>query len=676
MDVKERIESLKKIINHHRYLYHVLDKQEISDSALDSLKHELYLLEQKHPQLITSDSPTQRVEGIPLSIFKKYEHLIPMLSIEDIFSVEELNAWQEYLKRITPSADFEYFSELKIDGFAISLIYEKGIFVKGSTRGNGKIGEDVTQNLKTIESIPLKLSLHKNVDPAIEKHLKEIIKNGVIEIRGEVYMEKNAFEKFNKELEKKGEKTYANPRNLSAGSIRQLNSKVAASRPLKFLAYDIVTDIGQKTHFQEHQVLPGLGFITDPGKKCRNLDEIVNYWRETARKREMLAFQIDGIVINVNDNSLFEKLGKAGKGFRGIRAFKFSPKQATTRILDIKVQIGRTGAITPVAYLKPVEVGGTMVSRATLHNEDEIKRLGVKIGDTVIIERAGDVIPAVAKTMKELRSGEEKEFHFPKECPVCKTKLIKPKEEAVWRCPNKNCSAVKREFFYHFTSKKAFDINGLGPKIIDKLMDENLISSASDIFLLKEGDLVPLERFAEKSAKNLQKAIEKAKEIPLPRFILSLGIRHVGQETALDLASCFNSIERIEKSSKMELEEINDIGPKVSESISEWFSQKENKEFVENLLKAGVKIIPVKETRKELSGKTFILTGTLESMSREQAKDIVRSLGGKTSESVSKNIDYLVAGENPGSKTEKARRINVKIISEKEFKNILKGRNK
>ena len=672
MDAKKRIESLKKTINHHRYLYHVLNKQEISDSALDSLKHELYLLEQEYPELITSDSPTQRVEGSPLSVFKKNEHLIPMLSIEDIFSIDELNSWQDYLKRIMPSANFEYFSELKIDGFAISLIYEKGIFVKGSTRGNGKTGEDVTKNLKTIESIPLKLSLHKEIDKVIEKSLKEIIKNGVIEVRGEVYMEKTAFEKFNKQ----GEKTFANPRNLAAGSIRQLDPKIAASRPLKFLAYDIVTDIGQKTHSQEHQILPALGFITNPGKKCRDIGEIVDYWRETAKKREMLAFQIDGIVINVNDNSLFEKLGKAGKGFRGARAFKFSPKQATTKVLDIKVQIGRTGAITPVAYLKPVEVGGTMVSRATLHNEDEIKRLGVKIGDTVIIERAGDVIPAVAKTMKELRSGEEKAFHFPKECPVCKTELIKPDGEAVWRCPNKNCSAVKRKFLYHFTSKKAFDINGLGPKIIDKLIDENIISSAPDIFLLKEGDLIPLERFAEKSAKNLQKAIEKAKEISLPRFILSLGIRHVGQETTVDLANHFNSIERIEKASKIELEGINDIGPRVSQSICEWFLQKENKKLIESLLKAGVKIIPVKKTRKDLSGKTFVLTGVLESMSREQAKDIIRSLGGRVLESISKNIDYLVAGENPGSKIKKAEKMNIKIISEKEFKNILKGQNK
>ncbi len=672
MDAKKRIESLKKAINHHRYLYHVLDRQEISDSALDSLKHELFSLEQKYPELITSDSPTQRVGGIPLAIFKKHEHLTPMLSIEDIFSVEELQAWQDYLKRIIPSANFEYFSELKIDGFAISLIYKNGVFVKGSTRGNGKTGEDVTQNLKTIESIPLKLSLHKKVDKAIEEHLKEVIERGTIEVRGEVYMEKTAFERFNKGMEKKGEKTYANPRNLAAGSIRQLNPKIAASRPLKFLAYDIVTDIGQKKHSQEHQILPALGFITDPGKKCRNIDEIVDCWRETAKKRETLAFQIDGIVINVDNNSLFGKLGKAGKGFRGARALKFSPKQATTRILDIKVQIGRTGAITPVACLKPVEVGGTMVSRATLHNEDEIKRLGVKIGDTVIVERAGDVIPAVAKTMKELRSGEEKEFHFPRKCPICKTKLIKPKGEAVWRCPNKNCSAVKRESLYHFTSKKVFDIDGLGPKIIDKLMDENLISSAPDIFLLKEGDLIPLERFAEKSVKNLQKAIEKAKEISLPRFILSLGIRHVGQETAIDLASYFGSIEGIGKASKMELEGINDIGPKVSQSIQEWFSQKENKEFIENLLKAGAKVIPFKKTRKELSGKTFVLTGTLKSMSREQAKDTIRSLGGKVSESISKNIDYLVVGENPGSKIEKARKMNVKIISEKDFKNILK----
>ena len=493
-EAKKRIEKLKKVISRHRYLYHVLDKQEISDAALDSLKHELYKLEQQFPEFITSDSPTQRVGGQPLKKFKKIEHKIPMLSIEDISSEKELQDWQNHLKRLEGQERDrrgtvpEYFVEPKIDGFAVALIYENGIFVRGATRGNGKIGEDVFQNLRTIESIPLKLEI---------RNLKLEIPD-LVEVRGEVYMEKAAFEKFNKELEKKGQKPYANPRNLAAGSIRQLDPELAASRPLKFLAYSIVSDIGQKKHSEEHQLLPVLGFNAGPGRVCKNLSDIVDFWRDIAKKRETLPFQIDGIVITVNDNSLFQKLGVAGKSPRGIRAFKFSPKQATTKVLDIKVQVGRTGAVTPIAYLEPVQVGGVTITRATLHNEDEIKKIGVKIADTVIVQRAGDVIPAVSRVLKELRTGKEKEFKFPSECPVCLTKLNKPKGEAIWRCPNKNCPARKRENLYYFASKKAFDIEGLGPKIIDKLVDAGLISEAVDLFSLTEGDLLPLENFAEK----------------------------------------------------------------------------------------------------------------------------------------------------------------------------------
>jgi len=526
-EAKKRIEKLKKLISHHRYLYHVLDKQEISDEAFDSLKHELYKLEQQFPEFITPDSPTQRVGGKPLEKFEKVEHEVPMLSIEDVFSEKELQDWEDYLKRLAPSAKFEYFCEYKIDGFAITLIYKNGIFTTGATRGDGKTGENVTQNLKTIESLPLKLRDCKWLSPTVKR----------VEIRGEVYMEKDDFEKFNKTLKKKGQKPYANPRNLAAGSIRQLDPELAAARPLKFLAYDIVTDLGQKKHSEEHQILPALGFKTDPGRICQNTAEVVDFWRQAAKKRETLPYLVDGVVINVNDISLFQKLGVVGKSPRGTRAFKFSPKQATTKVLDIKLQVGRTGAVTPVAHLEPVQVGGVTITRATLHNEDEIKRLGVKIGDTVIVERAGDVIPAVAKVLTELRTGKEKEFHFLKTCPVCSAKLIRPEGEAIWRCPNPKCPARRRENLYFFASKKAFDIEGLGPKIIDQLVDENLISEAADIFELKEGDLIPLERFGVRSAQNLVAAIQKSKEIPLARFIYSLGIRHVGEETAIDLAN-------------------------------------------------------------------------------------------------------------------------------------------
>lgn len=671
-EARQRIEKLREVINHHRYLYHVLDKQEISDSALDSLKHELYELEQQHPEFITPGSPTQRVGGKPLKRFEKIEHKIPMLSIEDIFSEEELQGWKDYLERLTGKSEFEYFLEYKIDGFAVTLIYENGILARGATRGSGSVGEDVTQNLKTIESLPLKIDFHgKLSDRDIEKRIKEKIKSGKIEIRGEVHMETKDFERFNRDLEKKGQKLYSNPRNLAAGSIRQLDSKLAASRPLRFLAYDIVTDMGQKKHSDEHQILPVLGFRTDPGKTSKNLSDIVSFWRETAKKRETLPYQIDGIVITVNSIQTFNELGVVGKSPRGIRAFKFSPRQATTKVLDIQTQVGRTGAVTPVAHLEPVQVGGVTITRATLHNEDEMKRLGVKIGDTVIVERAGDVIPAVAKVLIDLRTGKEKDFHFPKTCPVCETSLVKPKGEVVWRCPDPFCPARKRENLYFFASKKAFDIEGLGPKIIEQLVDGNLISQASDIFELKEGDLIPLERFAEKSAENLVDAIQKSKEISLTRLIYALGIRHVGEETANDLANYFGSIDKLEKASREELENIPDIGEKVSESIYNWFRLKRNVKFIDNLLKVGVKILSPRKRSSKLEGKTFVLTGSLESMSRDETEKKIRLSGGHLSNSVSKQTDYLVAGSEPGSKLDRAKKLGVKIISEKEFQELI-----
>jgi len=681
-EAKKRIEKLKELINHHRYLYHVLDKQEIDDEAFDSLKHELYKLEQQFPEFITLDSPTQRVGGEPLKEFKKVEHGISMLSLEDIFSEKELQDWENYLKRLEPSAQLEYFAELKIDGFAVALIYKNGVFSIGATRGDGKVGENVTQNLKTIERIPLKLELKKGVlDKKIEEDLRKAIKKGKFEVRGEVYMERADFEKLNKELEKKREKIYANPRNLAAGSIRQLDPKLAASRPLKFLAYDIVTDMGQTKHSEEHQILPALGFKTGLGKICKNLPDVLIFWQEIVKKREKLSHQIDGLVVNVNDNHLFERLGVVGKSPRGARAFKFSPKQATTHISDIKIQVGRTGTVTPVAVLEPVEIGGTTITRATLHNKDEIKRLGVRIGDTVIIERAGDVIPGVAKVLPELRTGREKEFHFPKTCPSCLTKLRKPLGEVVWRCPNTNCPARKRENLYHFVSKKAFDIEGLGPKIIDKLLDEKLISQAVDIFTLYQGDLIPLERFAEKSAKNLIEAIQKSNKISLPRFIFALGIRHVGEETAMAMSNYFDSINKLKMASKEDLEKIPDMGPKKAESIYKWFQLKKNQKFIEELFAAGIRIesqrpalYQTKGFGAGLKGKIFVLTGALKTMSRDKVKERIRLFGGNVSESLSKMTDYLVVGESPGSKLAKARKLGgggLKIIKEKEFLEML-----
>lgn len=656
-DAQKRIEKLKKVISHHRYLYHVLDRQEISDAALDSLKHELKQLEDQYPDLITPDSPTQRVAGKPLRGFKKISHKIPMLSIEDVFSEEELCDWEKYLERLIPGKKITYFCELKIDGFAVSLIYKNGVFETGSTRGDGKVGEDVTQNLKTIESIPLKL----------RQPIKE-----TVEVRGEVYMEKADFDRFNREREKKNLSSYANPRNLAAGSIRQLNPALAAKRPLKFLAYDLIGNLGQKKHSEEHKLLEELGFKAERGKSCLGISDTINYWHEVEKKREKLPFQIDGLVIAVDDNNIFQKLGVAGKSPRGIRAFKFSAKQATTKIKEIQVQVGRTGAITPVAVLEPVKVGGVTISRATLHNEDEIKRLGVKIGDTVIIERAGDVIPAVVKVLQDLRSGAEKAFIFPKTCPVCDSVLKKPENEVIWRCPNPDCRAKKREYLYHFVSRKAFNIDGLGPKAIDQLIKNNLVSQPADIFKLEEGDLVLLERFASKSSSNLISAIRYAKKVPLNRFIYSLGIRHVGEETAVALSQYFGSINKIELASKEELESLSDIGGEVSKSIYNWFRNKKNLQLVNDLLKAGVSIMPVKRFAKKLQGKIFVITGSLDSMTRTEAHKRIRLLGGHPGSSVSKNTDYLVAGKNPSSKLDKAKKLGLNIISEESFLNLLK----
>ncbi|MBI2124049.1 MAG: NAD-dependent DNA ligase LigA [Candidatus Wildermuthbacteria bacterium] len=705
---RKRVGKLKELINKHRYLYHVKDTQEISDSAFDMLKHELFSLEQQYPDLMTPDSPTQRVGGAPLDKFRKVSHAVPMLSIEDVFSQEELSSWEEYLLRLAEGKDtslpsartngLEYFAELKVDGFAVSLKYKNGVFQNGSTRGNGIIGEDVTQNLKTIESIPLKLKLHGVLALGKDVSLpraRQALEQGMVEVRGEVYMAKKDFERFNEERRKKGEELFANPRNLAAGSIRQLDPKLAASRPLKFLAYDIVSDLGQTLHSQEHEMLRSFGFKTDPTARiCETLDEVIAYWNAIKKKRDSLPFMIDGVVVVINDNKIFSKLGVAGKSPRGIRAFKFSGLQATTRVLDIQLQVGRTGAVTPVAILDPVPLAGVTVSRATLHNEDEIKRLGVRIGDTVIVERAGDVIPAVQKALLELRSGQERLFHMPTHCLACGAKLVRPAGEAIWRCPNKEkCPAQKRESLYHFVSKKGFNIVGLGPKIIDKLVDAGLISGAADLFSLKEGDLVPLERlprtvapkatlvrgFAEKSSQNLIAAIQQAKHIPLARFLVSLGIRHVGEETAIALAEYFGSIEKIQQASPEELENIPDVGAVVAKSIKEWFCDKTNQAMVDRLLKVGVKIqnpaLPRASFPKlalgKFQGKTFVLTGSLSSFTREEAKEKIRMAGGNVSESVSKKTNYVIVGENPGSKLQEAQKLGVETLTEKEFISLL-----
>ena len=669
-EAKKRIEVLKKEIEKYRYAYHVLNQSIVPDEVLDSLKKELYDLEQKYPEFITPDSPTQRVAGEPLKFFKKVVHKVPMISLNDAFSEDDMKDWYERIKKLLPeNAKIDFYCEYKFDGLAISLEYEKGILKVGSTRGDGKIGEDVTNNLKTIEAIPLRLT--KEID---------------VEVRGEVLLTKEEFKRINKEQEKKGLPPYANPRNIAAGSIRQLDPKITASRKLDFYAYDLITDLGQKTHEEKHLILKELGFKVHSGnKKAENLKEVFDFHEKVLKEREKLPFEIDGVVVIVNSNDYFEKLGVVGKAPRGAIAYKFSPKETTTIVEDIIVQVGRTGVLTPVAILKPVEVGGVVVSRATLHNKEEIKRLGLKIKDTVIISRAGDVIPKIEKVLTNLRTGKEKEFKMPNYCPVCKTKVIEDEGGIIVRCPNKNCPARSVEHFYHFVSKGAFEIKGVGPKIIDRFLDEGLISDISDIFDLKEGDIAPLERYGEKSASNIVKSIENSKNITLNRFIYALGIGHIGEENAVLLAKYFqeknqnkkitiSDLIRIGKRLKEEeLEKVKTIGPKIAKSIIDWFKDEKNLKFLKKLEEKGISLIPVVSSkgRGKLEGLTFVLTGTLLSMTREEAKRRIREEGGEVSETVSKKTDFVVSGENPGSKYEKAKKLNVKIIKEQEFLKML-----
>ena len=679
-EAKERIGKLKNLINYHRYLYHVLDREEISQPALDSLKKELFDLEQNYPEFITLDSPNQRVGGKALTKFEKVRHSKPMLSFNDAFSREDMEDWRDRISKLLEKSEIAgvgYFCEPKLDGLAIELIYEEGIFRTGSTRGDGIFGENVTQNLKTIESVPLKLREMEDVSKDLEREgLKEIAKNikengpKEVVVRGEAVITKKTFELVNKEQVKRSISPFANPRNLAAGSLRQLDSKITAQRKLDITAYGLISDFGQKTHEEEHKILAALGFKTNNkfSKYCKDLIEVFDFHQFWQKNRDKLPYEIDGIVVTVNNNRIFEKLGVVGKAPRAAIAYKFPLKEATTIVEDIGIQVGRTGALTPVAYLKPVKIGGVIISRATLHNEDEIKRLGLKIGDTIVVGRAGDVIPDIVKVLPELRTGKEREFHLPKRCPACGTKLIKQEGEVVWRCLNRKCFARLRRYFYHFVSKGAFNIVGLGHKIIDRLIDANLISDPADLFKLEIGDILSLERFAEKSAENLIKAVQSKKQITLSRFIYALGIRNVGEETAKDLSENFQTLEKLKTAALEELQKIKDIGPIVAKSIFDWLSLKRNLEFLEKMEKVGIEIILEKKVNyKPLEGKTFVLTGTLKTITRQEAKEKIRSLGGEVSESVSKKTDFVVAGKEPGSKFKIAKELGLKIINEQKF---------
>jgi DNA ligase (NAD+) len=657
---KKRIAKLKEQLWQTDYAYYVLDKSIMSDAARDSLKDELEKLEKEFPEFITPDSPTQRIGGKALGKFEKIRHKLPKYSFDDVFSWPEVLEFDQRVKRflnLPADKEIEYICELKIDGLNMTFIYQKGLLDKAVTRGDGLVGEDVTHTVRTIKSVPLKL--------------KQALS---LEVGGEVYMPIKSFNKLNKQNKKLKEAVFANPRNAAAGSVRQLDPKIAAERDLAAFFYQIYSEnLALDTHAKAMDKLKELGFRVE--KHCtraKNIQAVKNFFEHIKSIRKKFGFEIDGIVIKVNDLELQKRLGRTAKNVRWACAYKFAAEQATTLVEDIQVQVGRTGVLTPVAHLRPVQVAGSTVSRATLHNQDEIKRLGIKIGDTVILQKAGDVIPDIVKVLTKMRSGKEKEFHFPAKCPVCGSKVIRRPGEAAHRCSNPHCFAQNKERLYHFVSREAFDIAGLGPKIIDQLLDESLIKDATDIFTLTQGDLEALERFAEKSAQNLINAINKARQINLDRFIYALGIRNVGEQTAIDLANHFGSLEKIKRASLEELEGVADIGPVVAKSIYDWFGNDKNANFIQKLLKNDIKIKKVSVQDRKLSAKVFVLTGTLESMTRDEAKEKIRSLGGNVSSSVSRATDYVVVGDDPGSKYDRAKKLGVKTINEKEFLELIK----
>lgn len=672
-EAKKRLAQLRKEIDDHRYLYNVLDKPVISDAVYDSLFHELEKIEEEFPELIAPDSPTQRVGAEPAKKFEKVRHETKMLSINDVFDFAELKRWEERLIKLGAKKAIEksgYFVELKMDGLACSLNYENGILVRGATRGDGVTGEDVTQNLKTVNSIPMRLVQRGSKKNLLCRRGEDAALNKRFEVRGEVFLSTKDFERLNAERKKQGLTPYANPRNIAAGSVRQLDSKVTAARDLDFLVYAIPTKLGLALHHEEHELAGCFGFkINGNNKHCKNLAEVEEYLTKWSKEREKLPYQTDGVVVVLDDKKEFERLGVVGKAPRAMIAYKFAAEEATSVIRDIIVNVGRTGKLTPVAVMNPTIVAGSTVSRATLHNEDEIGRKDIRIGDTVVIRKAGDVIPEVVGPIKNMRTGKEKVFHMPKECPICGGKVERRPGEVDYYCADRNCSIREMRQLEFFVSKNAFDIDGLGPKIIEQLLNEGLLKDPSDLFELKEGDLKPLERFAEKSASNLIEAIEKSKKIPLERFLYALGIRHIGSETAVDIASQFGTLEAIMNAPKEKFDSMYGVGKIVSDSIYKYFQDERNINLIKKLQKNGVKIAPYHSPVKSkvLDGKSFVVTGTLETMTRDDAHKKIIQYGGLVSSSVTSKTDYLVVGEDPGSKLDRAKKFGTKVLSEQDF---------
>lgn len=673
--IEEKIKKLRREIEKHNYLYYALDAPKISDREYDLLLRELEKLEAENPEFFDPNSPTQRVGAKLSKKFESVKHSVPMLSLANAMDFAELAEWDERVRKGLGVAEVEYCCEYKFDGSSVTLNYQDGAFDQGATRGDGLNGENVTSNLRTIKTIPLTLSLFHEGDLEGETFVVTKVSpsrdSGALTIRGEVVMPKKSFEEINARAKKEGTKIFANPRNAAAGSLRQLDPKITASRQLEFFAYSVYGDKGLKTQSATLDKLTELGFKVSPGwKKVKGLEAVKDYCLKLEKQREKIPFEIDGVVVKVNSFQEQEKLGFVSRSPRWAIAFKFSAEEVETVVEDIEVQVGRKGTLTPVAHLTPVKVAGSTVSRATLHNKEEIKRKDIRIGDHVLIRKAGEVIPEVVKSLSKKRIGKERKFVMPENCPVCGTKVVSDERGIIVKCPNKNCYAQHEQNIRHFVSRTAFDIEHIGPAIISQLLDNKLIEDSADLFTLEKGDLEQLDRMAEKSAQNVIDSVKLRKQTTLPRFIYALGITHVGEQTAQDLADSYGTLDKLKKADLVELEDLFGVGEKVAKSVYDYFRDEKNRHFLEKLSKVGVTIASEKKSR-ELEGKSFVITGTLFKFSREVAEEEIRKKGGRAGSSVSENTTYLVAGENPGSKLAKAKKLGVKIIDESKLIELL-----
>ncbi len=666
-DLPKKIEALRDQIRHHEYRYYVLDDPEITDTQFDQLMNELKQIEAEHPELITPDSPTQRVGGKPREGFLKAPHSSPMLSLDNTYNVDDLRSWERRVHELAGREDIEYVCELKLDGMSLALHYEGGKLVRGITRGDGTIGEDVTSNVRTVRSIPLSISAEK---------LKKAGIPGDFEVRGEMLMPIASFKKMNEDRVNKGLPAFVNPRNATAGTVRQLEPSITAQRRLDYFAYALLTN--GATYFDQHwktlNALAATGFKVNPARVvAKNFDEVWAFIQKEEPRRESLSYEIDGIVIKVNQTSLQRELGFTGKAPRWAIAYKYAARSGITKIEDILVQVGRTGKLTPVAALTPAFIGGTTVSRATLHNIDEIERLGVKIGDWVEVERGGDVIPKINRVVEDKDHPRgTKSFHMPEKCPICGTHVVRTEGEVDYRCVNANCPAKLRETILHFASRGVMNIDGMGEALVNQLTDRAMVKNVADIYKITESDLLNLERMGKKSAQNVLKEIEASKKLPLERVIFGLGIRFVGERTAQFLSDHFGSMDALMNASEEELQQVKEVGPRIAESISEFFREPKNQELVEQLRKAGLALAGKKKQRgTHLAGKTFVLTGSMARYSRDQAKKLIEDAGGRVSGSVSKKTDYVVAGEDAGSKLDKAKELGVTVIDEKKMEELV-----